>query len=56
MSPANISQDLNYYVTQMLQLGETEFMARYGASTMVKKKYQILADYITGELGINLDF
>ena len=56
MSPANISQDLNYYVTQMLQLGETEFMARYGGSTMVKKKYQILADYITGELGINLDF
>lgn len=42
MSPANISQDLNYYVTQMFQLGETEFMARYGAPTMVKKNTRSL--------------
>lgn len=55
-SPANVSQDLTYFVTQMLSLGETEFMNRYGASSMVKKKYDILADYIEGELDINLDF
>ena len=55
-SPDNVSQDLTYYVNTMLEIGETEFMERYGASSMVKKKYDILADYIENELGINLDF
>lgn len=55
-SPANVSQDLNYYVTTMLAIGQSTFMARYGAATLVKKKYDILANYITEELGIDLDF
>ena len=55
-SPANVSQDLTFYVTTMLNLGRTEFMARYGGATMVKKKFEILYDYISNELGVNLDF
>ena len=55
-SPASISQDLTFYVNTMLSIGRTEFLNRYGASTMVKKKFDILANYIEGELLINLDF
>lgn len=55
-SPANISQDLTYYVNTMLAIGRDEFMNRYGASVLVKKKFDILADYIENELLIDLNY
>lgn len=53
-SPDNINEDLEYFVQQMLLLGRTEFMARYGESALVKRKFNILAEYIEGELGVAL--
>lgn len=55
-SPASVSQDLTFFVNTILNVGRAEFMERYGSSTLVKKKFDILADYIEGELGIDLDF
>ena len=55
-SPENANTDLEYYVNTMLELGRDRFMERYGSSTLVKKKYEILGNYIEGELGVSLDF
>lgn len=53
-SPDNITQDLEYFVQQMLLLGRTGFMDRYGDSPLVKRKFNILAEYIEGDLGVQL--
>lgn len=53
-SPDNIAQDLEYFVQQMLLLGRAGFMQRYGESPLVKRKFSILAEYIEGELGVEL--
>lgn len=53
-SPDNIMQDLEYFVGQMLELGRSGFMARYGESPLVKRKFTILAEYIEGDLGVEL--
>lgn len=46
--------DLEYYVNTMLDLSYDEFMDRYGMSPLVVEKYNILYDYISGELGVDL--
>lgn len=46
--------DLEYYVNKMLELGHDEFMKRYGMSPLVVEKYNILYDFIAGELGVDL--
>ena len=51
-SPSDASEDLEYYLDTMLSIGSETFLQRYGASSMVMKKYNILANYITGELGV----
>lgn len=51
-SPSNASEDLEYYLDTMLEIGSATFLERYGASPLVLKKYNILADYIKGELGV----
>lgn len=53
-SPDTINEDLEYFVGQMLLLGRNEFMLRYGDSPMVKRKFDILAEYIEGDLGVML--
>lgn len=53
-SPDNINEDLEYYVQQMLLLGRSGFMERYGESALVKRKFNILAEYIEGDLGVAL--
>lgn len=52
-SPAKISDDLEYYVDMMLNLGSEIFLERYGKSPLVLKKYTILTDYINNELGVD---
>lgn len=51
-SPSDATEDLEYYLDTMLTIGSETFLQRYGASSMVMKKYNILANYITGELGV----
>ena len=53
-SPDSINEDLEYFVEQMLLLGRTTFMERYGESALVKRKFDILAEYIEGDLGVEL--
>lgn len=53
-SPDGIDEDLEYFVGQMLQLGRERFMQRYGESALVKRKFNILAEYIEGELEVQL--
>ncbi len=55
-SPGSISQDLTFYVQTMMNTGRAEFMKRYGESPLVKKKFDILADYIENELLIDLNY
>lgn len=55
-SPSTVSQDLTFYVNTILAIGRSKFMERYGASSLVKKKFDILADYIENELLIDLNF
>lgn len=49
------SEDLNFYIETILELSESEFKARYGGSSLVMKKYNILATYITETLEIDLN-
>ena len=53
-SPDSINEDLEYFVQQMLLLGRDGFMERYGESALVKRKFNILAEYIEGDLGVQL--
>lgn len=53
-SPDTINEDLEYFVSIMLQIGRKGFMERYGDSPLVKNKFNILAEYIEGELGVEL--
>lgn len=46
--------DLEYYVNKILELGHEEFMDRYGMSPLVVEKYNILYDFIAGDLGVDL--
>ena len=46
--------DITFFVTKMLDLGAAKFMERYGKSTLVMKKYDILAKYITETLQVEL--
>lgn len=55
-SPGSVSQDLTFFVNTMMKTGRAEFMKRYGSSPLVKKKFDILADYIENELLIDLNF
>ena len=34
--------------------GKEEFVNRYGGSELVMEKYEILVDYIEGELGVKI--
>ena len=51
-SPEDVSTDLGYYIDTLLAIGKEEFVNRYGGSELVMEKYNMLVDYIEGELGV----
>lgn len=51
-----LDQDMEAFVTAIITLGANGFAERYGGSPLVMEKYDILAEYIVGDLGVNLDF
>lgn len=51
-SPRNISEDMEFYLDNMLELGSEAFEERYCSSSLVIDKYNILADYINNVLGV----
>lgn len=54
MSPANMEDDLNGYITEILQHSKEEFEQLWGDCPLVMKKYEILGKIITDELGVEL--
>lgn len=54
--PYDDTEDRQYFVDAILHLGDTGFRRRYGAYSVVMEKYEILANYITNELGVNLNY
>lgn len=55
-APNDDTEDRGYFIQAILELGEIGFQARYGNSPLVMEKYKILADFITQELGVNLEY
>lgn len=53
-SPKDTETDLDYFLDQILLLGSERFLAFYGNSSLVLKKYNILTDYIENVLGVEL--
>ncbi len=51
-SPQKITEDMEYYLDVMLEIGSEKFIERYGSSPLVLKKYTILANYINNVLCI----
>lgn len=49
-SPKNVEEDLEYYLDTLLEIGKNTFIERYGNSSLVLKKFNLLADYINNEL------
>ena len=54
LSPKDVEEDLEYFIDTILEIGENEFRTRYGASSLVMEKYNIIADFITTDLGVQL--
>lgn len=55
-SPEGDKEDREYFLQAIIHLGEKGFRARYGNSKLVMKKYKILADFISNELGYPLNY
>ncbi len=53
-APADVSEDLKWYLDLILNYSPEEFAHYWGAYPLVMKKYQILYDLIVNELGIEL--
>ncbi len=53
-SPKTVDEDLSFFVDTMLEIGKEEFVNRYGGAELVMEKYEILVDYIEGELGVEI--
>lgn len=53
-APADVSEDLGWYLDLMLMYSAEEFEYYWGAYPLVMEKYQILYDVIATELGIEL--
>lgn len=54
LSPMNINEDLQYFVLAIVALGKEGFTERYGVSPLVMTKFNILYDYITIDLNVEL--
>lgn len=53
-SPSDVDEDLESYINIILEIGKEEFINRYGGSALVMEKYQLLVDFIEGDLGVEL--
>lgn len=53
-SPQTANEDLYYFVQAIVALGGERFAKRYGSSPLVMKKFNILYDYITNDLKVEL--
>lgn len=54
LSPQTANEDLRYFVSAIVALGGEGFAERYGSSPLVMKKFNILYDYITTDLKVEL--
>lgn len=55
-TPGDADEDRNYYIQAMLHLGNEGFRRRYGAYPLVMEKYELLYNYISKDLGIDLEY
>lgn len=55
-TPNDDKEDRAYFLQAIIYLGEQGFIARYGNSKLVMEKYKILANFITKELGYDLNY
>jgi len=55
-APRDADEDREYFIKAMLWLGDGGFRQRYGHLPVVMTKYEILRRFVTGELGVNLDY
>ena len=55
-APRDADEDREYFIKAMLWLGDGGFRQRYGHLPVVMAKYEILRRFVTGELGVNLDY
>ena len=53
-SSPTVEYDLEFYVNEIMACGQEEFLNRYGMSPLVVEKFEILADFIVNELGVEL--
>lgn len=53
-SPQTADEDLRYFIQAIVALGSEGFAERYGSSPLVMKKFNILYDYITNDLKVEL--
>lgn len=54
LSPQAADEDLRYFIQAIVALGSEGFARRYGSSPLVMKKFNILYDYITNDLKVEL--
>lgn len=54
LSPLTAKDDLRYFVLAIVALGGEGFAERYGSFPLVMKKFNILYDYITNDLKVEL--
>lgn len=55
-SPNDDKEDRSYYLQSLIHLGKKGVRARYGDLKLVMEKYNILANFITNELGYDLNY
>lgn len=55
-TPRTDDEDREYYLQAMLHLGDGGFRQRYGAYKLVMEKYEPLYEFVTQQLGVNLDY
>lgn len=53
-TPSNVDEDLDIFVKGIMGMGKTLFIERFGDAPLVMEKYNILYDYITNELKVEI--
>ena len=55
-APSDDSEDREQYLQALLYLGDGGFRQRYGEFPLVMQKYELLYNFITQSLGLNLNY
>lgn len=55
-TPDDDEEDRTYFVKAILHLGDKGFRRRYGSMSVIMEKYKILADFISQDLGVDLNY